>query len=175
MTDIKTLLRQTIDNQIANDVAGVKDQLATVIQNRARAMVQESMARSYNAPNYSHGDDISVTFVDFHDIEVDGSEQPKLLLSPGSYEINEVEISYTVSGRRSPATRFEPAEEPEIEFTIDRVVYTSWDDEREEVSKPRTVSGPEAEKYVPNAVYRSIYDQLVGMAESKTGPFSDDY
>lgn len=174
MTDIKSLLRQTIDSQIANDVAGVKDQLATVIQNRARAMVQESMARSYNAPNYSHGDGTTATFVDFYDVQVDGSES-KLLLSPGSYEINEVQINYTVSGRRSPATRFEPAEEPEFEFTVDRVVYTPWDDDREEFGEPQTVSGPEAEKYVPSAVYRSIYDQLVGMAESQTGPFSNDY
>lgn len=175
MTDIKSILRQTIDSQIANQTEAVKAGLVTAIQTRMRTQVQESMIRGHDAPNYSHSDGIgSATFTNFSEINVDGSEA-RLLLSPGDYELNEVEVNYTVSGRRTPATRFEPAEEPELEFTVEKVVYTQWNESSNEFGAPQTVTGADAVNYVPNSVYTSIYDQLASMMEAGTGPFSDDY
>lgn len=175
MTDIKSILRQTIDNQIANQPNAVKTGLVNAIQSRMRAQVQESMmARGPDAPNYSHSDGIgSATFVKFFEVSVDGSE-PRLLLEPGDYELDEVEINYTVSGRPSPATRFEPAEEAELEFTVEKVTYSKWNESTEEFGAPQVVTGPDAVNYVPKDVYSSIYDQLMSLMQTGTGPFDND-
>lgn len=172
MSSIKSILKQTVESQITGKSEEARVQLVNAIQKAARRL-QESMARSFDAANFSHGDSTTATFVDFTEVTVDGSER-NLSLPVGDYEFNEVVVSYRVHGTDRPASRYEPEEYAELEFEVIKVTYVQYDEDTNTFSEPVVVDGPEAARHVPNSVLQTIDEQMNSMMRSKTGLFGPE-
>lgn len=163
--NIKALLTQAIEAQVAGNVAGANEALKQAIVLKTRSITEGE---------YQHGYTWEAKDLGEHGV---GFTVPAQMgdVAPGYYNIEEADLEYSVHGKYYPETRYEPAEYPELEIgRITGIQIAPMNGEGDYTGDPVNVTDPAVLALIPEEFQEALGNALEKHFNDDTGPFAGE-
>lgn len=163
--DVKQLLAQAVEAHVTGSTADAQALLKQAVATKSRQVAEAgSYKYSWTAKNLGE----YAMYVTL--------PQETAGLAPGLYCVTEAEIEYSVLGKYYPATRYEPAEYPELEMgdNIVSVSVVPTDEDGDDIGPEQFVHAPEFLQLLPPEVYETVSNMLDEHWKNDTGPFGEE-
>lgn len=159
---IKAQLTAAVDAHIAGNADGAREALRHAIISKRQRMTEAVNAQTWEASVDDWG--IVITIPQ----QIDN-------IPAGDYMVQQVDVEYTVYGKYYPATRFEPAEYPELEVLgIAGLRIVQANEDGEELAAPIDTANPQVVALLPEEVVEQLGEALQEHFNDDTGPFAPE-